>query len=171
MNETLKILFFCVIIFVIGLELKPQNKIEQKQFIRVIRGDNLWNISRRVYGSGSEFTKLWDGRLDSNISQDPDFILPNMGFLIGNQSAVVPIPIITNENDKMNFKEIVNDVDTIKKATVSIDENLKIILKQKESNIFVKIFSYLFNEIFIVTLTGVISTILANYWLTKKKID
>ena len=47
---------------------------------RIIRGDNLWQISKRTYGRGERYTVIYD----ANQAQirDPDLIYPGQIFVL-----------------------------------------------------------------------------------------
>ncbi|WP_204270903.1 LysM peptidoglycan-binding domain-containing protein, partial [Escherichia coli] len=46
---------------------------------RIARGDNLWQISRRVYGRGTRYTVIYDANQDQ--IRDPDRIYPGQIFV------------------------------------------------------------------------------------------
>jgi hypothetical protein len=162
MNGFLKILLFLVLFLFTVVESKAI--IEQKQIIRIIKGDNLWNISTRVYGSGLKYPKIWAGRLDSNISQNPNLIFPNMAFYIRPENTGISN---SNDSDKVIIRNMGNDVTKIRDATLSIDGNIKKLLEPPEPSLFVKILSYVFNEFIMVILTGIIATIVSDRIIKK----
>ena len=47
---------------------------------RIARGDNLWQISRRVYGRGTRYTVIYDANQDQ--IRDPDRIYPGQIFVL-----------------------------------------------------------------------------------------
>jgi hypothetical protein len=159
MNGFLKIILIVFLLFSPSVVLKSQIVSEQKQKIKIIRGDNLWNIARRVYGSGLEFQKVWDGRLDSTISKDPNLVYPNMEFYIESRKInVVKIPTTDNYSD---FK---NDIVKIRDATLSIDENVKLLPEKLNTPDYKDFWSYLF-----IIGTGFIVSVLSFLLIPKKK--
>jgi nucleoid-associated protein YgaU len=59
------------------------------------RGDNLWRISRRVYGRGVRYTTIYLANQDQ--IRDPDLILPGQVF---------SVPSSTPEGEAANMEAI-----------------------------------------------------------------
>ena len=47
--------------------------------IEVVRGDNLWQISRRIYGEGIRYSTIYEANSDQ--IRDPDLIYPGQIFV------------------------------------------------------------------------------------------
>ena len=52
---------------------------------RIVRGDNLWQISRRTYGDGKRYTVIYDANRDQ--IRDPDLIYPGQIFVMPKDST------------------------------------------------------------------------------------
>lgn len=52
---------------------------------RIVRGDNLWTISRRIYGEGERYTLIYDANQDQ--IRDPDLIYPGQVFVLPNRGT------------------------------------------------------------------------------------
>ncbi|KQP77729.1 hypothetical protein ASF60_07250 [Methylobacterium sp. Leaf113] len=56
---------------------------------RIIRGDSLWQISRRIYGTGTRYTVIYDANQPQ--IRNPDLIYPGQIFVLpGDGTAAVP---------------------------------------------------------------------------------
>ena len=55
---------------------------------KITRGDNLWQISRRTYGSGLRYTVIYDANQDQ--IRDPDLIYPGQIFVLPKEGARKP---------------------------------------------------------------------------------
>ncbi len=53
---------------------------------RIVRGDNLWTISRRTYGEGERYTLIYDANQDQ--IRDPDLIYPGQVFVLPSRGKV-----------------------------------------------------------------------------------
>lgn len=49
---------------------QPETQLEGERIYTIVRGDNLWNIAKRFYGSGSEYKKI--------VSANPQIKNPNL---------------------------------------------------------------------------------------------
>ena len=47
----------------------------------VKKGDNLWTIAKRLYGSGADYTKIYEANKDV-IGKNPNLIYPGQTFTI-----------------------------------------------------------------------------------------
>jgi nucleoid-associated protein YgaU len=47
---------------------------------QVVRGDNLWRISRSTYGEGKRYSVIW--KANRNKIDDPDLIYPGQIFVL-----------------------------------------------------------------------------------------
>ena len=54
-------------------------KVGPPSAIIIKRGDNLWNISRKLYGSGFRYTTIYEANRDQ--IRDPDLIYPDQKFI------------------------------------------------------------------------------------------
>ena len=52
----------------------------------VMRGDNLWRISRRIYGQGTRYTVIYDA--NQGQIRNPDRIYPGQLFVLPSETAV-----------------------------------------------------------------------------------
>ncbi|HEX8417931.1 MAG TPA: LysM peptidoglycan-binding domain-containing protein [Methylobacterium sp.] len=52
---------------------------------RIIRGDNLWQISRRIYGKGTRYTVIFDANQPQ--IRNPDLIFPGQIFVVPPEAA------------------------------------------------------------------------------------
>ena len=52
----------------------------------VARGDNLWRISRRIYGQGTRYTVIYDA--NQGQIRNPDRIYPGQLFVLPPEKAV-----------------------------------------------------------------------------------
>lgn len=143
MKKYFKVLMFCYLVISTGFFPIAQKDLPHKQTIRVLKGDNLWNLSKRIYGSGFDYPKLWRNQLDSNISQDPNLIYPNMEFYIFNEDDTTRTSHIDSTNSA-NYYDIRDDITKIRNATISIDKNIKLLPKQTNSPDYEDLWSYLF---------------------------
>ena len=53
---------------------------------RIVRGDNLWTISRRTYGEGERYTLIFDANQDQ--VRDPDLIYPGQVLVLPDKDVV-----------------------------------------------------------------------------------
>ncbi|WP_457105500.1 LysM peptidoglycan-binding domain-containing protein [Methylobacterium sp. P5_C11] len=53
---------------------------------RIVRGDNLWTISRRTYGEGERYTLIYDANQDQ--VRDPDLIYPGQVLALPDKDVV-----------------------------------------------------------------------------------
>ena len=59
---------------------------------RIVRGDSLWQISRRTYGKGNRYTVIYDANQEQ--IRDPDRIYPGQMFVLpqdATPSAAKPV--------------------------------------------------------------------------------
>lgn len=56
----------------------------------IARGDNLWQISRKVYGRGTRYTVIYDA--NQNQIRDPDRIYPGQIFVLPKDDGTVAVP-------------------------------------------------------------------------------
>ena len=54
----------------------------------VSRGDNLWSISRRIYGRGMRYTMIFGANKEQ--IRDPDLIYPGQLFVLPPDAAAQP---------------------------------------------------------------------------------
>ena len=55
---------------------------------KIIRGDSLWQISRRTYGNGKRYTVIYDANRDQ--IRDPDLIYPGQIFVMPKDTSREP---------------------------------------------------------------------------------
>lgn len=63
-----------------GLNTRPNTK-EQPQSHTVVSGDNLWNLAKKIYGDGSQYTKIYEANKDV-IGSNPNLIKPGQKLVI-----------------------------------------------------------------------------------------
>jgi hypothetical protein len=99
--------------------------VEDKIFIE--RGDNLWNISYHIYGSGWYYGRLWRNRLDSTLTNDPNLIYAGMKFKYKTEPLGDDRPngILKEINKKLGVSIAFSD---------SINRNIKSIEKSFEES-------------------------------------
>lgn len=62
-------------------KLKPRQQPEQKKIEVVKKGDSLWKLSKKIYGDGSQFNKIYAANKDI-IGNDPGKIKPGQKLII-----------------------------------------------------------------------------------------
>lgn len=58
----------------------PKTKQQTQRTYTVVKGDCLWNISKKFYGKGSLYTKIYEANKDK--IKNPNLIYPNMVLII-----------------------------------------------------------------------------------------
>jgi LysM domain len=74
-------------------------------------GDNLWNISKTLFGDGNYWPKVWS--LNSNI-KNPHLVSPNnsIRFLLGDESSPPAFAVTENSTEETNVNVNVSTQDT-----------------------------------------------------------
>jgi nucleoid-associated protein YgaU len=54
---------------------------------RIVRGDSLWQISRRIYGKGTRYTVIFDANQPQ--IRNPDLIYPGQIFVLPSDGTAV----------------------------------------------------------------------------------
>lgn len=63
----------------------PSRNARPIETARIVRGDNLWRISRRTYGEGERYTLIFDANQDQ--IRDPDLIYPGQILVLPSRDA------------------------------------------------------------------------------------
>lgn len=56
-----------------------EKKKQQDVVVQIVRGDNLWNIARRIYGKGIRYTVIYEA--NKNNIKNPNLIYPGQVFV------------------------------------------------------------------------------------------
>lgn len=54
--------------------------VDKTKRVRIVKGDNLWNIAKHLYGSGFAYVTIYQA--NKNQIKDPDLIYPNQVFVV-----------------------------------------------------------------------------------------
>ena len=101
----------------------------EDDYLIIEKGDILWEIAHSFYGSGLEYKKVWDLRVDKERFKNPNLIYDGMKFHLPfnnlNNDDVNQIDSINSKTITDRMDTIITDIKSSKKIFKNIEENTK----------------------------------------------